>query len=125
MADDVLAEAERALGGTSKQAPRRRAKVLLGGADCQTGAASMLKKVVSESMACTKCGQHVLRFVGYKWASDVSYIHFREYYPDRTKLLAAATVSAKHAAYCCQCAWTHTDDIQAPTPSLPWVAVVA
>ena len=66
-----------------------------------------MKKVVSAHIRCTKCAHNVTRFVGYQWKPTAGYMHFRNFYPDATKLLAEAEENGDAAAYCCQCAWTH------------------
>jgi hypothetical protein len=43
-------------------------KVLLGGTECTLGEkTSSLRKIVSDSLRCTRCAQAVLRFAGTAW----------------------------------------------------------
>ncbi|KAJ1462565.1 retinal maintenance-domain-containing protein [Pelagophyceae sp. CCMP2097] len=94
-----------------RASPVRRAKVLLGGARFEDGAApSLIQKVVSQNLRCTKCACAVARFRGFEWRSDVGYMHFRNFYPDEAKLLERSTPSSTAAAYCCQCTWISLGD---------------
>lgn len=101
----------------------RRSRVVVGGADRAAGPkASLMRGIVTEGIRCTKCAQPVLRFAGFAWDDDVGYMHFRNHYPDKAKLLARAATSDA-AAYCCVCAWTHCTGIaELKAHDLPWVA---
>ena len=101
----------------------KRKKVILGGSECAVGPApSLMRRIVSESVRCTKCAQKVARFAGYRWTGEASYMHFRNYYPDPDKLLVQAVKSQTAAAYCCQCNWTSLEGINEVNGGLPWVA---
>ncbi len=86
--------------------PGKRKKALVGGARFAAGAApSKMRGVVSARLRCTKCAHDVSRFPGYRWRPTAAYLHFRNYHPDRARLLEEAEAADGHAAYCCQCAW--------------------
>ena len=68
-------------------------------------APSKMRGVVSARLRCTKCAHDVSRFPGYRWRPTAAYLHFRNYHPDRARLLEEAEAADGHAAYCCQCAW--------------------
>ena len=86
--------------------PGRRKTALVGGARFAAGAApSKMRGVVSARLRCTKCAHDVSRFPGYRWRPTAAYLHFRNYHPDRARLLEEAEAADGHAAYCCQCAW--------------------
>lgn len=77
----------------------RRKKVLLGGTDYQVGPLpSVMKRVVSDRIRCTKCTQSVARYPGFEWKATVTYMHFRNFYPDQDKLLTQAASVRTSAA---------------------------
>ena len=61
--------------------------------------------LLSARLRCTKCAHDVSRFPGYRWRPTAAYLHFRNYHPDRARLLEEADQHVDYAAYCCQCAW--------------------
>ena len=119
-----LFEAKRSARGP---AVARRSKLLLGGPRFEQGPApSVIKRIVSSEIRCTKCAHAVTRFAEFKWTTEVCYMHFRNFYPDRTKLLVKADPDCDFAAYCCQCSWTNISnekivEVSGADPNLSWV----
>lgn len=121
--DDLLM-ATSATDTGSVRSPKSRKKAIVGGSDCEVGpTASLMRRIATERLRCTKCAQLVLRFVGFEWSDSATYMHFRNFYPDEHRLLERATKSTPKAAYCCQCHWISVDTIKElrATDGVPWV----